>query len=500
MDSQRSRRDTRGVKHSAARSVAMVLALISATALAQQLDDVLDAGADLVPPQLVQPSPAAYPEDAGVGGDVELLLTIDTTGAVTDITVQSSVGQAFTDAALLAAHGLVFEPATQHGEPVAVVLAYRYRFVSPVVLSVDAGEPSLLGKLSGRVLTRGTRETISLAQIGLEDGGITTVETDADGRFSLEIPTGPQRVLVTASGHVKRVFKENLSRGQTVEVLYRLTRTFSRPYETIVRGQVDRAELSRITLSGAELHEVAGTNGEPLRVIMLLPGVVTPASGLNYPVVRGALPAATGFYLDGVNVPQLYHLLAGGSVVHPDFIESIDFYPANAPTRFGRISGGVISAQVAKARDDRVHFSVSPDLLQTAAFVEVPIEKTGTNITVGGHISYAAWLLAALSGAGAFGPGITPVFESWDYQARIEQKVGKGNVRLLAFGSSDLVGTRNKDPKQPSVFLTSRFHRIDLRGQYPVGPGQLEVAGYLGWETHGPLRGAERRAGGLVPA
>lgn len=465
--------------------MSLVLVLLSAAAFAQQVDDVLDAGADLVPPQLVQPSPAAYPEDAGVSGEVELLLTIDTSGAVIDVQVQSSSGQAFTDSAVLAAHGLGFEPATQQGAPVSVVLAYRYRFEAPVLLSADAGEPSQLGKLTGRVLTLGTRETISLAQVGLEDGGVTAVETDAEGRFSLEIPPGPQRVLVTASGHVKRVFKENLARGQSVEVLYRLGRTFSRPYETVVRGQVDRAELSRITLSGAELHEVAGTNGEPLRVIMLLPGVVTPASGLSYPVVRGALPAATGFYLDGVKVPQLYHLLAGGSVVHPDFIESIDFYPANAPTRFGRISGGVISAQVARARDDRVHFSVSPDLLQTSAFVEVPIEKTGTNVTVGGHISYAAWLLAALSGAGAFGEGVTPVFESWDYQARVEQKVGKGSLRLLAFGSSDLVGTRQTNPKDPSVFLTSRFHRIDLRGLYPVGPGQLEVGSFLGWETLG---------------
>ena len=55
------------------------------------------------------------------------------------------------------------------------------------------------------MLTRGTRESIAL---GLEDGGITTVETDADGRFTLELPPGPQRVLVIASGHVKRVFKE----------------------------------------------------------------------------------------------------------------------------------------------------------------------------------------------------------------------------------------------------------------------------------------------------
>ena len=463
----------------------LLVALLGASAFAQEVEDVVDAGVDVVPPQLVQASPAAYPQDAGAGGDVELLLTIDTRGVVTDIVVQSSVGEAFTEAAVLAAKGLSFEPATQNGAPVSVVLAYRYRFEQPVFTSVDAGEVPAFGTLKGKVLTRGTRETISLAQVGLEDGGVTNVETDAEGKFTLQVPPGPQRVLVTASGHLKRVFQEKLKAGQTVEVLYRLNRTFSRPYETVVRGQVDRAELSRITLSGAELHEVAGTNGEPLRVIMLLPGVVTPASGLSYPVVRGALPAATGFYLDGVRVPQLYHLLAGGSVVHPDFIESIDFYPANAPTRFGRISGGVISAQVAKARDDRVHVSVSPDLLQTSAFVEVPIEKTGTNVTVGGHISYAAWLLGALSEAGAFGPGVTPVFESWDYQARIEQKVGKGTVRLLAFGSSDLVGTRQTDPKSPSVFLTSRFHRIDLRGQYPVGPGQLEVGSFIGWETLG---------------
>ena len=45
----------------------------------------------------------------------------------------------------------------------------------------------------------------------------------------------------------------------TVEFLYRLEPTFARPYETVVRGQTDRAEFSRITLTGAELHEAAGT-------------------------------------------------------------------------------------------------------------------------------------------------------------------------------------------------------------------------------------------------
>lgn len=442
------------------------------------------ATAEVSPPVLMEPSPAAWPEDAGAGGDVELLLTIDDTGKVRDIEVQASPADAFTESALTAARGLVFEPATLDGGVVGVVLAYRYHFVQPIA---DAGLP--LVRLSGTVMTKGTRDVIPLAHVSIGDAG---VETNADGRFELDLPAGPLEVHVNASGHVERVFNETVDAGQQVQVLYRLERTWSRPYETVVRGQADRAEVSRITLSGAELHEVAGTAGDPLRVVTLLPGVTTPASGLSYPVVRGSLPAATGYFLDGVRVPQLYHLLALNPVIHPDFIESIDFHAANAPTRYGRVSGGVIGVQVAKARDDRVHFTIAPDLLQTNAFVEVPIPSTGTNITLGGSVNYAGWILGTLDALSLFPQDTAPVAESWDYQARIEQKLGNGSVRILAFGSSDHAGVRATGLYGVTLLLTSRFHRVDLRAQYPVGPGALEVGSYVGWEE----MGAEASQGG----
>lgn len=416
-----------------------------------------------------------------MGGDVELLLTIDETGKVRDIEVQASPGDAFTDSAISAARGLVFEPATVDGGVVGVVLAYRYHFEQA---ARDAGLPP--GRLVGTVMTKGTRDVIPLAHLSFGDAGI---DTDGAGRFEIDLPAGAFEVHVSASGHVERLFKEKVAPGQQVEVLYRLERTYSRPYETVVRGQTDRAEVSRITLSGAEIHEVAGTAGDPLRVVMLLPGVTTVASGLSYPVVRGSLPAATGFFLDGVRVPQLYHLLAINPVIHPDFIESIDFYAANAPTRYGRVSGGVIGVQVAKARDDRVHFTISPDLLQTNGFLEIPIPSTGTNITLGGSVNYAGWILGTLDAASLFPPDLAPVAESWDYQARIEQKLGKGSVRLLAFGSSDQVGVRATGPNGVTLLMTSRFHRVDLRTQHPVGPGFLEVGSYVGWEEMG-LEGA----------
>lgn len=444
-------------------------------------------------PRLVQFSPAQWPEDGGAGGTVELLLTIDLTGNVSDIVVQSSPGEAFTAAARSAARGLVFEPVTQDGGAVGAVVAFRYDF--PTREPPDAGPKA--GRLVGRVMTRGSRNPVALAQVALADGGGSLAETDGDGRFTFDVPLAQQdslRLEVSAAGHAKAVFNEKVAAGQQLEVLYRLEPTFVRPYETVVRGQADRAEIARTSLSAAESHEVAGTGGQPLRVVMLLPGVVTPISGLSYPVVRGSTPAATGYFLDGVRMPQLYHLMAANSVVHPDFIDGVDFYPSNAPTRYGRISGGVVAAQVAKARDDRVHVTVAADLLQSNAFVEVPIQATGTNITLAGSVNYAGWVLGVLSAANVF-RGAKPLFESYDYQARVEQKVGRGSLRLLAFGSSDFGGVRGNadEPGGLTLLGTSRFHRVDLRAQYPVGPGVLELGTWVGWESMGATLGSSGR-------
>ena len=100
--------------------------------------------------------------------------------------------------------------------------------------------------------------------------------------------------------------------------------------------------------------------------------------------------------------------------------------------------------------------------------------------------------LSALAAADVF-RGVTPVFESYDYQARVEQKVGRGHIRLLAFGSSDLGGVRDDEDDEignVTILGTSRFHRIDLRAQYPIGPGVLEAGSGVGWETMGMSLGS----------
>src|SRR5205814_553147 len=83
-----------------------------------------------------------------------------------------------------------------------------------------------------------------------------------------------------------------------------------------------------------EIQQVPGTFGDPFRVVQTLPGVASVVSLLPFPIVRGATPSSTGFLLDGTRVPLLYHLLSGPSVIHPEFIDEIQFYPGGAPAPY----------------------------------------------------------------------------------------------------------------------------------------------------------------------
>jgi hypothetical protein len=349
-----------------------------------------------------------------------------------------------------------------------------------------AAEPRAV--LTGQVRSRGTRASVPVATLSSDDG--TTAETDADGRFRLELPAGVRHVRVSASGFVPKDFEEELAEGTAVDVVYALQPRVVAPYETVVRDTRERTELSRVSLHGAELREVAGTGGDPLKVMMLMPGVTSPISGLGYPVVRGSAPASTGYYLDGVRIPQLFHVFLGPSVVHADLIDGIDFFPGGAPVEYGRLLGGAIDAHLAKPRPG-FHAEAQADFINAGGLVEGLIEKTQTSLTLSGRVSYtrpefalAAQLLSAQRKL---------VADFWDYQARIEQPVLGGSLRLLSMGSSDTFGDMEPDPSKRSEG-TQRvtFHRVDLRYRHPVFGGQAEVGASggvddLGIASDGPL-------------
>ncbi|MBN8230664.1 TonB-dependent receptor [Corallococcus macrosporus] len=464
--------------------------------------------AAFVPPALVQDSPAPYPPllvGEGVTGTVKLELLVDEAGEVDTATLVEGVHPLLNEAALHAAPSLRFSPAMMEGQPVAVRLFFEYRFEAPVPVASGADGGTLAPQgpitLKGLVRQKGNRRPLIGATLVSDAAPDSPVQTDENGRFEARFPTGGQAVRVFAPGHKPGLFREALKATESLEVVYGLEPLVVNPYETVVRGDRERTEVSRVTLHDAELREVPGTMGDPFRVVMLLPGVGSMLSGVAYPVVRGSQPASTGYFLDGIRIPILFHLFLGPAVIHPDFLDAIDFYPGSPPPQYGRLMGGAIDGRLTRPRDDRVHGSAYADFINAGFFLETPFKSTGTNVSLAGRYSYTPWIIALAANQlqdppppGRTNPKV--VLDFWDYQARVEQDVGQGKLRLFAFGSSDTFGSQAQDDQGDTALQSIAFHRVDLRGRHPLGKGELEVGGTWGTDdfavvSRGPDNGNE---------
>ncbi|MBZ4422672.1 TonB-dependent receptor domain-containing protein [Myxococcus sp. RHSTA-1-4] len=449
------------------------------------------SSAPLVPPILREDAPARLPEGLHLTAPVvvELELTVDEAGDVTGVRLVGDAPPELAAAALHAAPRLRFHPATSGGAPVAVRLPFSYRFEP----QAPQGPRTLL---TGRVRQKGTRKPLAGATVR---AGEASAETDAQGLFRLEPPPGTSELKITAPGHRLLVLKETLEERQHLDVLYALEPLSINPYETVVRADRPRTEVSRVTLHEQELREVPGTMGDPFRVIMLMPGVTTLASGLSYPVVRGVQPSASAFSVDGVRVPFLYHLMVGGAVVHPDFIDTLDFQVGVPSARHGSLLGGAVDAHVSRPREEGVRGSAYADLIHSGVFLEVPFTGTGTTVTAAARVSYTGLIVTrianSITGPSSYtspngqtytDPGEPKVYaDSWDYQARVEQRVGEGRLRLLALGTSDAVGLTARTPEQDAGGVGLLFHRVDLRGRHPFAGGEAEAGLTYGYDRLG---------------
>src|SRR4029079_17865072 len=133
--------------------------------------------------------------------------------------------------------------------------------------------------------------------------------------------------------------------------------------------------------------------GDPFRAIETLPGVTPIASGLAYFFVRGAPPGNTGYCSDAVRVPALFHLGVGPSVIHPGLIERVDLFGGPYPARFGRLAGGVVTADLLEPDTSRAHGEATVRLFDAGALVEAPLAGGRGTALAAARYAYAGLLL-----------------------------------------------------------------------------------------------------------
>lgn len=360
----------------------------------------------------------------------------------------------------------------------------------PASADAGAGDASparqapAVGRLpfSGKILARGTRQPLVGASVSsaVGDGTRASGETGSDGRFVLEVLPGEHQLRVQCPGFVPTTRLVTVS-ADTGEFVVRLEpRNEGERYETVVTAETPEAES--VPLKKEELVHTAGSLGDPFRVVESLPGVAQTTWPLPFYAIRGANPGNTGFFIDGVRAPALFHFALGPSVIHPFFIQDLQFYPGGYPVGYGRYVSGIVAANTATPPTDRLHVSADVRLFDAGGIAASPFDDGKGTLAVAGRYSYTGLLLSAFSNAYSL--------DYWDYQVRIQHTLGPGSLTLFAFGSGDNLQQKNPDktnygfpvpatdqgPIIAPGLAKLMFHRAQLRWDGAVAGGRLTVA------------------------
>lgn len=221
------------------------------------------------------------------------------------------------------------------------------------------------------------------------------------------------------------------------------------------------------TLSRAAARQVPGALGDPIRAIDLLPGVTPTVSGLPFFYVRGAPPANTDYFFDGVRIPFLYHAFLGPSVIHPELIDAVHLFAGPAPARFGGSAGGVVSADL-RAPSGETTIGASIGVFDLGGVVDTPFAGGKGRLFLAGRYSYTAWLASLFSSVRA---------DFWNYQASISYNLTKRDrLGVLFLGAYDLAA-------QDDGIWQSAFHIADVRYDRSFGAStSMRLAGTVEYD------------------
>jgi TonB family protein len=456
--------------------------MLSLRPLLASLLALLAPGAPAAAPELGTPpvlrrlvAPDLPPGTAFPAPEVTVVLAIDVSaaGVVEAVRIQEGAGEPFDSAALAAARRFEFEPARlTTGAPVPVTIAFQLRITPP---APAAALPAPAVRLSGRLLERGTRLALASVEVAARAGGdrLAGATTGADGRFALEVPATSFTLVAVSPGHERLEAAVEARPGEEREQTFYLSPIPS-PYTSVVRGERPQTEITRQVLPAEEVAAVAGTQGDTLKATLNLPGAARPSFGGGALILRGSSPADSAAFVEGLEIPILYHFGGLRSAFAPRFLDSVEFVPGNFGPEYGRLTGGIVNARVRDPSTDLVRGEADFNLYDAGVALEGPITDTWS---VGGAFR-RSWIDAVLplflSSSSNLSFTSAPRF--YDYQLLSTWRPDdRDKVRVLFFGSQDkLVALLKRPADDPSISgdLSARiaFHELQTSWTRVLSP------------------------------
>jgi hypothetical protein len=346
-----------------------------------------------------------------------------------------------------------------------------------ILLGIAVGPSRALADrtVSGTVVDDSTGAPVIGALVAI---GTAETATDDQGHFQIvDAPFGRLELLVIADGYRAYFGAARIGAELTIHM-------------TAEAGGGETIHVAGRAPTGPPLHldttairNQPGAGNDVLRALQSLPGVARTPFGLGGLALRGTAPRDTKVYLDGIEIPLLYHFGGLASFLPTGAVDEVTLEPGGASVRYGRGLGGVAVVTSRTGRGDRWRSGGELSLIHAAALAEGPGPLRGSWL-IGARRSYFD---AIIKGANL---DLVLLPRYLDTQLRWES--GDGRWMAILIGSDDKL-TLVHDPNDTSTggfntssvksFLyTSRFARLGLRYRAVSGATSISLLPSVGFD------------------
>jgi hypothetical protein len=349
----------------------------------------------------------------------------------------------------------------------------------PLILPPDATQgiqqqtpkaPSPTCDVDIEVLEKGTRKPLPSVNVYWLPDGVKAV-TDENAVATFEgLPCGDLQWVVNIAGYERLDVKKDIASDASFTVY--VMPAGQQNYRTVVTEYLDR-DGSKRTIAQEDFINAVGSRGDPIIALENEPGFGS-FSNEGGIILQGADPEDTRFYVNGHEVPLIFHSLGFSSIFIPDFIGSVDLLTAGFGSEYGRTIAGNINLTTKAPASDRIHALAYVDLLTSAALVQGPIDQDKKHtFSLGGRVSYIGPVFNLVTSEDD-NVTFNQVPQFYDLQGNYQWQINdRWKFDLLGFGAKDQLRLRVKDSEDPLIrgdiaFKTS-FFRFIPRIRYTDG-------------------------------
>jgi outer membrane receptor protein involved in Fe transport len=356
-------------------------------------------------------------------------------------------------------------------------------------------------KIAGSLLERGTKRPLSQVNIfcfpaSFPDIPIKVI-TDSAGKFSLSVPEGRMKWVISVSGYNRFEHEDEQQAGALNKPrLFYLEKKNYLNYETTVYGETERRDDKTKSLDQAQFATVPGANGDPVKAVQNLPGVNRPGAFSSQIIIEGSSPNDTRYHVDNQPIPIIFHFGGLSSVVMSEAVDHVDYLSAGFGPEFGQTIAGLVNLTVKDPQTDRTHGFVYADTMNAGGMVEGPINDHSSYL-FGIRQSYVGYVLRAAVGKDNKDFNLTAVPEFRDLIFEYKNQASADDTfKLVTVGSQDTFAFLLKHPvdQDPAIRgnfkLDTKFFRVipewthrfspDAIGRFSLGLGKDWVLFDLG--------------------